>query len=290
MPNTLQTYVTQAQRLLHDATAQYWTVAELTDYINEARSMLVCDTGCNRSLQTIYLSAAIETYTYGPTGGGVTGALVTNGGSGYTSAPTVTVTNGAGDTTGTGATATATVNGGLVSQVQMIDIGTGYTATPTIGFTGGGGTGAAAAASILNTNTLDILNVTVIWGTQRIVLDYMAWTEFNARMRVWQQILSRPAVWSAYGQNAFYLGPVPDQYYSAEIDTVVLPAPLVNLTDVDLINQPYSFPIPFYAAYLAKIKEQSYGEAASFKDQYLGRAKDALRQSFTRRIPNSYGG
>lgn len=284
MPNTLQTYVIETQRLLHDANAQYWTIEELTDYINEGREMVVCDTGCNRQLQVIALSNGIEQYTYGPTGGGVTGAIVTNGGSGYTSAPTVTITSD----TGTGATAVATVNGGIVTQVAMTNVGTAYTDVPTIAFTGGGGTDAAATATILDPLTIDILNCTVIWGTQRIVLDYMSWSEFNARMRVWQQILSRPAVWSNYGQNTFFLGPIPDQYYTAEIDSVVLPQLLVEFDDVDTINQPYSFPVSFYAAYKAKLKEQSYNESANFLSQYTQRVKDALRSSYTRRIPNSY--
>lgn len=285
MPNTLQTYVTETQRLLHDALAQYWTVAELTDYINEGREMVVCDTGCNRVLQTIALSTGIESYTYGPTGGGVTGAIVTAGGSGYTSAPSVSVTGGG----GTGATATATVNGGVVSQVQMTNIGTGYTSAPTIGFTGGGGSAAAATATILNNLTIDILNITVIWNNQRIACQYRAWTDFNAAMRIWIANLSRPLIWSNYGQNTFYLGPIPDQYYSAEMDTVVLPTALVNLTDVDSINQPYSFPVAFYAAYKAKLKEQSYNESANFLAQYKQRVLDALRSSYTRRVPNPYG-
>jgi hypothetical protein len=283
---TLQNYVTETQRLLHDAQAQYWSVAELTDYINEGRQMVVCDTGCNRLLQIIYLSTGQESYAWSGTGGGVTGANVTNGGAGYTSAPTVTVTGGG----GSGATATATVNNGAVTMVQMTNQGTGYTSVPTIGFSGGGGSAAAATASILSTSTFDILNVTVIWNTQRIVLDYMAWSQFNARLRVWQQILSRPACWSVYGQNSFYLGPIPDQFYTAEIDSIVYPTTLVNMSDVDIINPPFSFPVSFYAAYKAKLKEQSQAEAGNFKDLYLQRAKDAIRSSYTRRIPNSYGG
>jgi hypothetical protein len=281
---TLQNYVTETQRLLHDANSQYWTVAELTDYINEGRQMVVCDTGCNRLLQIIYLSTGLEQYSYSATGGGVTGAIVTAGGSGYTSTPTVVLTGGG----GTGAAASATVNNGAVTMVWMTSPGTGYTSVPTISFTGGGGTGAAATASIINLSTLDILNVTIIWNTQRIVLDYFSWTEFNARLRVWQQILSRPAAWSSYGQNSFFLGPIPDQFYTAEIDSIVLPPALVNMSDVDVINQPYSFPVSFYAAHKAKIKEQSYAEAANFKDQYTTRVKDALRSAYTRRIPSSY--
>jgi hypothetical protein len=67
---------------------------------------------------------------------------VTNGGSTYASAPTVTIV---GD--GSGATATATVSGGAVTAVTMGSIGTGYT-TASVQFSGGGGSGAAARAII----------------------------------------------------------------------------------------------------------------------------------------------
>ena len=56
------------------------------------------------------------------------------GGIGYTSAPTVVIT----DRTGTGATATATVGGGTVTGVTVTDGGSGYTDTPVVTFTGGG--------------------------------------------------------------------------------------------------------------------------------------------------------
>jgi hypothetical protein len=68
-------------------------------------------------------------------------ATVTAGGSGYTSAPSVTISGGG----GTGATATATVSGGQVTGVTITNAGTGYTSPPTISF-GGPGTGAAATA------------------------------------------------------------------------------------------------------------------------------------------------
>jgi len=66
---------------------------------------------------------------------------VTAGGSGYTSAPTVTITGGS------GGSATATVSGGAVTAVTMTAYGSGYTALPTISFSGGGGSGATATAS-----------------------------------------------------------------------------------------------------------------------------------------------
>lgn len=75
---------------------------------------------------------------------------VTNGGSGYTSVPTVTFTGGA----GSGAAATAIVFRGAVVGVIVTTEGSGYTSAPTIGFSGGGGTGAAATASIQNATAL----------------------------------------------------------------------------------------------------------------------------------------
>lgn len=75
---------------------------------------------------------------------GVSKITVTAGGTGFTTAPTVTFTGGG----GTGATATAIVENGVLTEVIVSAPGTGFTTVPTIGFTGGGGTGATATASI----------------------------------------------------------------------------------------------------------------------------------------------
>lgn len=75
-------------------------------------------------------------------GGSISAINVTSGGTGYTSAPTVTLTGGG----GTGATATAIVDSGSVIGVTITNPGTGYTAVPTVAFAGGAGTGAAATA------------------------------------------------------------------------------------------------------------------------------------------------
>ena len=83
--------------------------------------------------------------------GNVTGIEITNGGNGYNSAPTVTITGGG----GTGATATAAISSNQVTGITVTNGGSGYTSAPTITFTGGGGTGAAAAATIASTLTFN---------------------------------------------------------------------------------------------------------------------------------------
>jgi hypothetical protein len=101
-------------------------------------------------VQSIVVSNGGSGYTSAPTvsfsggGGPISQLLVTNWGSGYRSAPTVAITGGG----GSGATATATVSGGHVS-VTLTNGGTGYTGNGTLTFRGGGGTRAAGTAYAL---------------------------------------------------------------------------------------------------------------------------------------------
>lgn len=69
---------------------------------------------------------------------------VTNGGSGYTSRPSVTVSGGG----GSGLKAHAELSGGVVTAVRVDDAGDWYTSAPTVTITGGGGSGAVATAAI----------------------------------------------------------------------------------------------------------------------------------------------
>lgn len=74
--------------------------------------------------------------------GALVNIKVTNPGSGYATAPTVSFTGGG----GTGAAATATVAGGKVTGFTITNPGSGYTSAPTVVLTGAG-TGAAAMAT-----------------------------------------------------------------------------------------------------------------------------------------------
>ena len=76
--------------------------------------------------------------------GAVTALTLTDAGSGYTSAPAVTIAapGGGGQT----ATATATMGGGYLSGIAITNGGSGYTAAPAVTFSGGGGSGAVATA------------------------------------------------------------------------------------------------------------------------------------------------
>ena len=79
---------------------------------------------------------------------------VTNGGSGYTSPPTVIITGGGPEAFG--AEAVAAVRDGRVVEVKMYRDGSRFSEPPTISFEGGGGSGAQATAYV-NTQTFGML-------------------------------------------------------------------------------------------------------------------------------------
>ena len=275
---TLSSYLSEVRRLLHDANGVFWDDAELTDDINSARERVVRDTGCLRTLQvtqtpisssgnvaTIWAAnTAVNTgdylfsniFIYQVTAGGTTGdSAPPYPSSGSTFPPTTPFTNG---------TATMQYSG----PAELIN----YAAMPNGQY------------------TLDIMNITLYWGNSRIPLRYLPWSNFNAQLRYWQNYVGRPICFSTYGQGQIYIAPVPDQSYYIEIDTVILPTALTTAapSTVDTIVSPYTTPVAFYAAYKAKYKEQSYGEAEIYKQEYMKHVNAVQNSVFTRRIPDPY--
>lgn len=93
---------------------------------------------------------------------GIKNFTITSGGAGYTTAPSVLITGGGG--TGIPATATAVVEGGVVTAINLNRDSTGigffkdgtYISTPTISISGGGGSGATATATIYTAADADL--------------------------------------------------------------------------------------------------------------------------------------
>ena len=94
-------------------------------------------------------------YTAGNLGPAVT---ITSGGSGYTSAPTVTAFGGS----GTGAAFTATISEGSVVFVQMTNPGTGYEPGDQVQllFSGGGSSNGAELTAVLAAGTIQSVEIT----------------------------------------------------------------------------------------------------------------------------------
>jgi hypothetical protein len=299
---TLNTYLTQVQRLLHDANNNFYSQTQLTDYINDARSRTVRDTGALREVvvtQTpcqvapsatvngaspayptawvantavsantfVFSNIFIYQYVTGGTSGSTAPAYPSNSTNNYTNYPPSSPF----------ADGTATLQ--YVGNCENIS----YAALTNL-------MGSAPLSPSTGNTVLDIVNINLYWGNTRVPLDYLSWSDFNARLRFWQNYIGRPLAFSIYGQQQIYIGPVPDQVYQLEIDCVVLPNPLslTTLTATDVINDPYTNCVQFYAAYLAKYYEQSFGEAEIFKQEYLKHVSSVLNSVYTRRIPTAY--
>ena len=299
---TLNSYLTQVRYLLHDANGNFYSDSQLTQYINSARERTVRDTGALREVIVAQTPCQV--------------------------APTATI-NGAQPSNPVAWTANTLFNNGqfIFSNIFIYQVTatgtTSDTAPPypgnntnnysnyppssqffngTCGLTYVGNCENISYAALTNlvgssplapssgTTILDIININLYWGNTRVPMDYLSWSDFNARLRFWQNYIGRPQAFSIYGQGQIYLGPVPDQIYQIEVDCVVLPNDLVssapNTTDV--INDPYTTCVQFYAAYLAKFYEQSYGESEIFKQEYNKHALSVLNSVFTRRIPSVY--
>jgi hypothetical protein len=205
----LSTYRTASQRLLHDANGNFYSAAELNDYVNAGRQKVAAMTGCLRYLDKSF---------------------------------TLTI---------------------------------GVDAYPFSGLTQG-------------SVTIDVLNVTVIYGNVRYQLEWRPWTEFSAMLRSWTGFQRLPVTWSKYGANILYVGPLPDQAYATEIDTIQTPNVLVDDTTTEQLIYPYTEAVQYYAAYLAKKKEQSYGEAQDFLREFYRCLKEAVASAQLRRLRSGY--
>jgi hypothetical protein len=302
MSTNLSGYITQVRYLLHDANANFYTDSQLTDYINAARERIVRDTGALREVIVTQVPCQVVNTINSATPAYPTQWVANT----VVSANTFVFSNIFIYQYITGGTSSSTAPAYPQSSANNYSNYPPSTAfadgTATLQYVGnceniyyGALTnlmGSSPLAPSSGNSVLDIVNINLYWGNTRVPLDYLAWTDFNTRLRFWQNYIGRPLAFSVYGQGQIYIGPVPDQIYQLEIDCVVLPNALVLSapTVADVINDPYSTCIKFYAAYLAKFYEQSFGESEIFKQEYLKQATSVLNTTFTRRIPSSYSG
>lgn len=203
---TLQGYVTDVQRLLHDSTYRYWTQAELIDYINAARRKVAAETGCLRQ---------------------------------------------------------------LVQNVP-VDIGTS----------------SFDLLSILSTRRVTgVLDIYLFYSTTtRYPLRYFVYSDFSRQGSVMYSYQGVPIIWSQLGDTA-YISPVPAQAYVADFDVAIEPIALTSLTSYETeLFSPFTNCVKFYAAYLAKLKDQRRAEAESFLLDYMRERSSGLASGVIRRL------
>jgi hypothetical protein len=141
----------------------------------------------------------------------------------------------------------------------------------------------------LGTQYLDVMGITLYFGTLRYKLGQLSFTNFDARFRRYQFNFQRPVCFARQGAAQVWFGPNPDQVYVTDWDIAIIPAALSGaVNEVETLPIPFQSPVKYYAAHLAKFKEQAQGEAEIFKQAYWTRLKEAYRSFQTRIIPDPY--
>ena len=310
----LSDYITQLQFLLHDQSNADFSESELIAAINDAREAVALDFHCCRAVYltppnnvadpAIYNPVSIiqnqEVYPLtGAPGNGnagmVVGANVTAAGANYSSQTTVTI--GAPPTGGTTALASAVINNGAITQINVTTWGTGYVpalpgsaGVPAVTITDpGGGSGAVATAVMFN-NVFNVLSISNIWGNQRYMLKFRGFTLFQAYMRSQLFFTQRPIIWTIHEQAGYVLiQPPPDQAYQTEWDVLVTPLPLVNPGDTETqILSPWNKAVQYYAASYCLNKLQNFNQAQYYLQLYSARVPKILIGAGGVRIPNPY--
>jgi hypothetical protein len=309
----LSDYISQVQFLVNDQNNADFSASELTAAINNARKAVALDFHCCREtyissnpnspqlaqFRTVGVIQNQELYPLvGQNGnnGQVVGAVVTSGGANYSSSTAVTFD--AGPTGSVQAAGVAVITGGVITGIDMTAWGQGYlpalpgsAGVPKITITDpGGGSGATATATMFN-NVFDVISIHYLWGNQRYMLAWRAFTMFQAYMRSQLFFTQRGLVTTINQQGGFVLiQPPPDQPYVTEWDVICVdPLPLVNPGDVDTqVRAPYNDAVQYWAAHLCLNKLQNFGQAEYYLKLYSARVPKIIIGAAGIRIPNPY--
>lgn len=287
MPQQLNDYVRQLQRLVRDGDQRYLDPQDLVEYLNRARRQVCMQSQCLRALS--------------PSAGRINAINVTATGSGYAQS-TTTVTISAPDSpsgnpinpNGAQAIANATVIGGKVQAVNVTYGGDGYF-MPTVTITGAG-TGATATANVVGVNQTvynqevypftqltfpqnpgygsihGIRSVSIIYAGYRYSLPMYSFSVYQAKVRNYPRVYQFvPQVCSQYGQGtagSLYMFPLASQAWQIEIDAYFLPQDLTINEDYEAVPDPWSDAVPWFAGFLAMTELQNLNAAAYMKAQY----------------------
>lgn len=301
-------YLKQTQRFLRDARQEFNDPADLIDYVNRARREIAMRAQCLRVLT--------------PISGQCISASVTNAGTGYTSTPTVTISDPDFPSgtlpfpNGDQATAAAIVSGGSVASIDVTYGGYGYF-QPTATILGGGGTGATATLALSYINQLAagqevyafssvdlssfpgvqsvylIKSVSLLYSNYRYSLACPSFSSYQASLRAYPlQYQYVPFYCAQYGQGtagSFFMYPLPSQAYQMEWDTLCLPQDLTDDQSVEALPQPWTEAVPYFAAHLAYLELQNHNFARGYKelfDEFMHRYSVYARPG---RVSNPYG-
>lgn len=305
---SLNQYMQDTQRLLRDGRQQNVNPDDLRVYINRARREIAMR------------SQAIRLLT--PISGAVISCEVTDGGTGYSMTPTVTISDpdfpsGAPtNPNGAQATAIATVHGGVIVGIDITYGGDGYF-QPTVEITDTTGTDATATLTISPINILNqgqeqyrfsdinldafpgvesvyfVRGLSVIYSNLRYSLPVYPFSVYQSHIRQYpNQYQYVPSFASQFGQGvggSFFFYPLPSQTYQMEWDVQCLPSDLVTDQSVEALPAPWTDAVMYFAAHIAMLEIQQWNAAKAYLDLYEKFAQRYSDYARAGRVTNPYG-
>lgn len=296
---TLNDYMQDAQRLLREQKQDLINPSTLLSFINRARREVAMRCQCIRLIT--------------PVSGACMTASVVATGSAYVSG-SVSVVLSAPDFPsglppypgGDQATATPIVQSGTIAAVDISYGGSGYF-QPTASIVSGVGSGASVT---VQTNPLNVLNanqerylfsdvdlsatpgaesvywvrsVAIIYNNYRYMPPIIPFTQYQMRRQYPFSYTGPPEMCSQYGQGVggslmFY--PLPGQTYQYELDCHVLPSDLKTDLSVELLPDPWTDAVAYFACFLGMSSIQNYNIANFYKgifDEYVQRYSNYAR-------------
>lgn len=305
---TLNQYMQDVQRLLREAKQSLSNPDDLRVYINRARREIAMR------------SQAIRVLT--PISGSVVSCTVTDGGTGYSMTPTVTISDpdfpsgGVSDPNGAQAIAVATVQGGVIVGIDVEYGGSGYF-QPTITIEDATGVGATATLAISPINILNegqeqyktsdiniemfpgvesiyfVRGISVIYSNYRYSLPCYPFTVYQSYIRQYpNQYQYVPTFCSQFGQGvdaSFFFYPLPSQAYQVEFDVQCIPSDLVDNQSVEALPAPWTDAVMYFAAHIAFAELQNFNASKFYLDLYDKFAQRYSDYARAGRVINPYG-
>lgn len=283
---TLNNYLKQATKFLHEKRQEHISPRDLIDYINVGRREVAERTQCVRRLT--------------PISGSISGWKITNGGSGYinpmfTVSPPDFPSGNPINPNGLQATATGIISGGVITDIFSQIGGAGYF-SPQLTITDPAGHGAIATPIVPGVNKLNpgqesynfsdidvsmfpgidsvyaIKSVSVIYANYRYSLPMYAFSVYQAKIRQYPfQYQYVPCFASQLGQGnagSFYAYPIASQTYQWEFDCFCVPQDLTDDQSVDVIPKPWDDVVPYWAAYMGYLELQNFNAAKFYLDLF----------------------